>query len=95
MEATIKNVLFCFSFKEITFCSKDAFVKSSAKRQKTVTLMQKVVIERTVLIQRTIVEEHGFNTGGGGKEGGFHTKGGGGEDGSGGGIIYSTGTSKK
>ena len=38
---------------------------------------QTAVAERMISIRRTIVEEHGFNTGGSGKEGGFNTEGGG------------------
>ena len=62
--------LFGKQFKEIAFCSKDASIKwmvSTAERQKIATLTQRAVAERTISIQRTVVEEHGFNTGDGGK----------------------------
>ena len=65
---------------------------STVERQKTATLTQRLVAERTISIQRTVVEENSFNMGEGGKKGGFNTEGGGGEDGSAGGIRYSTGT---
>ena len=35
---------------------------------------QRMVAERTVSIRRTVVEEHGFNTGGGGKEGSSYSR---------------------
>ena len=55
-----------------SFCTKDTFIRwmvSTAERQKTATLTKRMVVERTISTQRTVVEEHGFNTGGGGKEG--------------------------
>ena len=64
---------------------------------------RRMVAQRMISTQRSVLKEHGFDTEGGGGEGGFNTGGGGkkgsfnmqsgsGEDGSRGGIIYSTGT---
>ena len=65
-----------------TVSQRALFIRKAVRRDRFCSDTQRAVAERTISIRRTVVEEHGFNTEGGGVEDGSNTKGDGGEDGS-------------